>query len=60
MLLGRMMGRVTGTVHAGERCSVVAWRMGAEGRKRYAGSAVFGEDGSVRGIAKATWFAFAG
>jgi hypothetical protein len=56
MLLGRITARLAGTVHPGERCVVLGWPIGAEGRKRFAGTAVFGADGGLRGLARAVWF----
>ncbi len=56
MLLGRITARLAGTVHPGERCIMLGWPIGAEGRKRFAGTAVFGADGGLRGIARAVWF----
>ena len=37
------------------RASSMAWPLGDEGRKLYAGTALFGEDGRVLGSARATW-----
>jgi hypothetical protein len=56
MLLGRLTARLEGRIHAGERCVVLAWPIAAEGRKQFAGSAVFTEDGELRGLAQSTWF----
>ena len=56
MLLGRLTARVDKTVSPGEACVVVAWRIGEDGRKLIAGSAVYGEDGSLRGLGRAIWF----
>lgn len=54
-VLGRLAARVDHLPHAGERCVVMAWPLGAEGRKLYAGTVVYGEDGRVLGAARATW-----
>lgn len=54
-VLGRLAGRVEHLPHAGERCVVVGWPLGEEGRKLYAGTALFGEDGRLLGAARATW-----
>jgi hypothetical protein len=40
---------------AGERCVVVGWPLGDEGRKAFAGTALFGEGGRLLGVARATW-----
>lgn len=54
-VLGRLAARLDGSVHAGERCAVAGWSLGEEGRKRYAGTALFGEDGRTVAVARATW-----
>jgi hypothetical protein len=56
MLLGRITARIEQTVGPGEECVVLAWRIGEEGRKLIAGSAVYADDGSLRGIGRAVWF----
>lgn len=55
ILLGELCARIDGTVDRGERCVVIGWPLGIEGRKRYAGSAVFAESGRLIGAARATW-----
>jgi hypothetical protein len=57
LVLGRLTARVEHLPHPGERCVVMAWPLGEEGRKLYAGTALFGEDGRVLGSARATWIA---
>ena len=54
-VLGRLAARVEHLPHPGERCVVIGWPLGEEGRKLYAGTAVFGEDGRMLGAARATW-----
>jgi hypothetical protein len=39
----------------GERCAVVGWRIGAEGRKLYSGTALYTEQGKLCGLATCTW-----
>ena len=34
---------------------LIGWRLGVEGRKLHAGSALFGADGTLRGKARQTW-----
>lgn len=58
-VLGELAARVIGPVRAGERCVVLGWALGGEGRKSFAGSAILGEDGAVRAVARATWIAIA-
>jgi hypothetical protein len=54
-LLGRMTAELGEPVLAGERCVVIGWSLGREGRKIHAASALFGADGSLRGKARQTW-----
>jgi hypothetical protein len=56
-VLGRLAARVEHLPRAGEPCVVVAWPLGEEGRKLYAGTALFGDGGRVLGAARATWIA---
>jgi len=55
VLLGRLAARVVAPVVGREPHVVVGWPVGEDGRKRFAGSAVFGADGSVRAFARSTW-----
>ena len=54
-LLGRFAVRIDELPSVGERCIVVAWPLGEEGRKLYAGTALYGEDGRPLARARATW-----
>lgn len=54
-VLGRLAVRVLDPVRAGESCAVAAWPLGGDGRKRYAGTAIFGECGRVSAFGRATW-----
>jgi hypothetical protein len=54
-LLGEFAGHVDTLVHAGERCVIVGWKIGGEGRKRIVGTALFDEDGAACAWARATW-----
>lgn len=55
ILLGEFCARIDNPVKPGDECVVVAWPLGAEGRKRYAGTAVLDGAGRVAAIARATW-----
>jgi hypothetical protein len=57
LLLGEMTGRLLGGVGAGERCVVMGWLLGGQGRKHAAAAAVLGEDGTRRALARAIWIA---
>ena len=56
-----VLGRITAAVHArpevGDRCVVVAARLGGEGRKTFTASTAYDGDGRVLGRAEATWIA---
>ncbi len=56
-LLGRFAVEVDELPEPGERCVVLAWPLGEEGRKLYAGTALYGEDGRPLARARATWIA---
>jgi hypothetical protein len=55
VVLGELCASIVGEVRAEERCVVTAWRLGGEGRKRFAGSAVYGSDGRLVALARAVW-----
>ena len=56
-VLGRLAARVEHLPHPGEPCVVLAWPLGEDGRKLYAGTAVYGDDERLLGVARATWIA---
>ena len=56
LLLGRLAARIDRLPKAGERCVAMGWQLGADGRKRFAGTAlVSGREILAR--ARATWIA---
>ena len=55
ILLGELCVRIAGAVSPGERCVAIAWPLEVDGRKRFAGSAIFGEFGRAVAVARATW-----
>ena len=57
VLLGQLTARIDKNVSVGERCIAIGWRLGSEGRKHFAGTAVFGEKGELIAVAKSTWIA---
>ena len=57
VVLGRLTARVDRVPEAGEDCVVVAWRLGSEGRKHAAGTALYAESGELLGLARALWIA---
>jgi hypothetical protein len=54
-LTGRMTARVIERPRVGERCAVVGWRIGAEGRKLYSGTALYSESGRLCALGTCTW-----
>jgi hypothetical protein len=55
ILLGRMAAQIEQRPKPGDRCVVVAWPTGRDGRKLFANSALLGPDGEMFAIAQATW-----
>ena len=55
MVLGRMTARIGRVPEAGELCVVAAWPLGEEGRKLFAGTVLFAEDGEELALARQTW-----
>jgi len=58
-VLGELAARLVEPVRPGERCVVLGWALGGEGRKRFAASAILAWDGTVRAVARSTWIALA-
>lgn len=56
VVLGEMAAHLTGPALAGERCVVIGWELGREGRKHHTGTALFSAAGECIGVARATWF----
>jgi hypothetical protein len=52
-VLARLTARIDAPVVAGEEHVVIAWPVGAEGRKRHAGSAVLSPDGQAVAVGQA-------
>lgn len=59
IILGELCARLDGTVAIGEPCVVAAWAIGAEGRKRFAGTALYSATGVAVAVARATWIEIA-
>ena len=55
IVLGRMTARVDRVPEAGEPCVVASWPLGEDGRKLYAGTALFAEGGELLALARQTW-----
>lgn len=59
-LLGRIVFQQHAPVPADATHVVTGWRIGVEGRKFLAGTALFDPDGTLLAAARATWFSFPG
>jgi hypothetical protein len=55
VLLGRMAAVIHELPRVGERHVVIGWPVGEDGRKRYAGSALFTAEGDLLAAARSTW-----
>ena len=55
LVTGRLGARLITPVKAGEKCVLLSWATGTEGRKHFAEAALLGEDGSLRAESKAIW-----
>jgi hypothetical protein len=55
VVLGRMTAHIERVPEPGERCVVMSWPLGEDGRKLYAGTALFAERGELLALAKQTW-----
>ena len=57
IVLGRMTARVDRVPEAGDELVVASWPLGEDGRKLYAGTALFAPDGELLALARQTWIA---
>ena len=57
LVLGRLTAEVLRVPRTGERCVVAGWPLGEDGRKRYAGTALFGDGGELLARGHAVWIA---
>jgi len=55
IVLGRMTARVDRPPEDGEGCVVVGWPLGEDGRKLFAGTALFGASGDLLAVARQVW-----
>lgn len=54
-MLGRMTAQILTTAKAGSEYMVTGWRIGVEGKKHFAGTAIFDRDENIIGMAKSIW-----
>ena len=57
IVLGRMTARVDRVPDVEEPCVVTSWPVGEDGRKLFAGTALFSGDGELLAVARQTWIA---
>jgi len=55
VVLGQLTASIRGEVKPGDRCVAMGWPLQVEGRKRFAGSAVFSQSGELIALARAVW-----
>jgi len=55
VVLGRMTARIDGLPEPGAPCVVLAWPVGEDGRKLFAGTALTREDGELLALARQVW-----
>jgi hypothetical protein len=55
VVLGQLTGSIRGRLMPGDRCVAMGWPLHVEGRKRFAGSAVYSATGELVAIARAIW-----
>lgn len=55
MLLGQMTAIQQKPIHTGQTAIVLGWAISSEGRKHFAGTAIYSPNGDVLARAKATW-----
>jgi hypothetical protein len=55
MVLGEMHAHVDRRVRTGESCRIIGWKLGIDGRKHYAGTAIFDQEGELCARARSTW-----
>jgi hypothetical protein len=59
-LTGRMTAKIIDRPRVGERCAVVGWKLGEDGRKLYSGTALYTESGRLCTLAHCTWIVLKG
>lgn len=54
-LLARMTGQVNVRPRPGERCTILAWTLGSDGRKHRSAGALYAEDGALLAVSDTLW-----
>jgi hypothetical protein len=55
VVLGQLTGSICGQVRPGDKCVAMGWPLQVEGRKRFAGSAVYCASGELVALGRAIW-----
>lgn len=55
IVLGELAASILGVVKPGDRCVVLGWPLGVEGRKRLAGTAIYAPNNRLVALARAVW-----
>lgn len=55
IVLGELATSILGAVNPGDRCVVIGWPIGVQGRKRLAGTAIYAPNGGLIALARAVW-----
>jgi hypothetical protein len=55
VVLGQLTAAIRGQVMPGETCIAIGWPLHVDGRKRFAGSAIFSATGQLVAVARAIW-----
>jgi len=55
VVLGRMTARIDRLPEEDEPCVVAGWPLGEEGRKLFAGTALYGREGEPLAVARQVW-----
>jgi hypothetical protein len=55
VVLGQLTASIRGELKPGDKCVAMGWPLHVDGRKRFAGSAVFTDAGKLIAVARAIW-----
>jgi len=55
ILLGRMTAQIKYKINIGEKCIVIGWLKGQDGRKYFSGTAIYSEKKGLCAVASAVW-----
>ena len=55
IVLGELAAYIVGSVKPGDRCVVIGWPLGGEGRKHLAGTAIYSPENRLVAVGRAVW-----